>query len=175
MESDMNEKKKNGNSIAAGFFLLLFLTAADQLTKYLAASTLKGTSGISLIPHVFELFYLENRGAAFGIFANRQWFFIMIALVILAVAVYIYILLPQDRYYHPLRLCALLVGAGAIGNMIDRIVHHYVIDFLYFSLIDFPVFNVADCYVVIGAVLLILLLFTKYRSDHFEFLDPRKD
>ena len=81
----------------------------------------------------------------------------------------------QDRYYHPLRLCALLVGAGAIGNMIDRIVHHYVIDFLYFSLIDFPVFNVADCYVVIGAVLLILLLFTKYRSDHFEFLDPRKD
>ena len=99
----------------------------------------------------------------------------MIALVILAVAVYIYVLLPQDRYYHPLRLCALLVGAGAIGNMIDRIVHHYVIDFLYFSLIDFPVFNVADCYVVIGAVLLILLLFTKYRSDHFEFLDPRKD
>ena len=74
-----------------------------------------------------------------------------------------------------MRLCALLVGAGAIGNMIDRIVHHYVIDFLYFSLIDFPVFNVADCYVVIGAVLLILLLFTKYRSDHFEFLDPRKD
>ena len=56
MESDMNEKKKNGNSIAAGFFLLLLLTAADQLTKYLAASTLKGTSGISLIPHVFELF-----------------------------------------------------------------------------------------------------------------------
>ena len=167
MESDMNEKKKNENSIAAGFFLLLLLTAADQLTKYLAASTLKGTSGISLIPHVFELFYLENRGAAFGIFANRQWFFIMIALVILAVAIYIYILLPQDRYYHPLRLCALLVGAGAIGNMIDRIVHHYVI--------DFPVFNVADCYVVIGAVLLILLLFTKYRSDHFEFLDPRKD
>lgn len=175
MESDMNEKKKNGDPIAAGLFLLLLLTAADQLTKYLASSTLKGTCGISLIPHVFELFYLENRGAAFGIFTNRQWIFIMIALVILAVAIYIYVLLPQGRYYHPLRLCALLVAAGAVGNMIDRIVHHYVIDFLYFSLIDFPVFNVADCYVVIGAVLLILLLFTKYRSDHFEFLDPRRD
>ena len=174
MESDMNEKKKNGNSIAAGFFLLLLLTAADQLTKYLAASTLKGTSGISLIPHVFELFYLENRGAAFGIFANRQWFFIMIALVILAVAIYIYILLPQDRYYHPLRLCALLVGAGAIGNMIDRIVHHYVIDFLYFSLIDFPVFNLADVYVVVSGIFLILFVCTKYRDDDFAFLNIKQ-
>ena len=159
--------------VCAAALVLLF--AADQYTKSLAVQYLKNQPSIELIPGVLELFYLENRGAAFGIFANRQWFFIMIALVILAVAIYIYILLPQDRYYHPLRLCALLVGAGAIGNMIDRIVHHYVIDFLYFSLIDFPVFNVADCYVVIGAVLLILLLFTKYRSDHFEFLDPRKD
>ena len=60
--------------------------------------------------------WTKTAAAAFGIFANRQWFFIMIALVILAVAVYIYVLLPQDRYYHPLRLCALLVGAGAIAQ-----------------------------------------------------------
>lgn len=167
--------KKNNNYIAAGFFLLLALTAVDQLTKALALTALKGSSGISLIPHVFELFYLENRGAAFGIFANRQWFFVMIALVILAAAIYVYTLLPGDRRYHPLRFCCVLIAAGAIGNMIDRIVHHYVIDFLYFSLINFPVFNIADCYVVIGALLLIFLLFTKYRSDRFEFLDPRKD
>jgi signal peptidase II len=62
--------------------------------------------------------------------------------------------------------------AGALGNMIDRVVHGYVIDFLYFSLIDFPVFNVADCYVCIGAAMLVLSLFTVYREDEFHFLLP---
>lgn len=171
----MNREKRNGCSDSKGLFFLVVLTAIDQLTKYLAAVNLKGTAGISLIPGVFDLFYLENRGAAFGMFADRQWFFIMIALIILAAAVYVYILLPQETHYIGMRICAVLIAAGAVGNMIDRIAHRYVIDFLYISLIDFPVFNIADCYVVVGALLLLLLIFTLYRSDHFEFLDPRKD
>lgn len=165
----METKKK---SWLAGVLWTVLLVLLDQVTKYLAFTNLKGSSGVPVIPGVFELFYLENRGAAFGILRNRQWFFIMIAVVMIAVAVYAYYCLPAGRHYHALRLVAVLVAAGAAGNMIDRILHRYVIDFLYFSLIDFPVFNVADCYVSVGAVLLVILIFTVYRKDDFSFLNP---
>lgn len=171
----MTEFKKRETRYWIGilsFFLLIFL---DQLTKFLAVHHLKGSRAVSVIPGVFELYYLENRGAAFGIFANQQWIFIMIAMAMCAVAVYVYIFLPAQRRYHAMRICVILLASGAVGNMIDRIFHRYVVDFLYISLIDFPVFNVADCYVVIGAILLVLLLFTIYRNDRFECLNPRKE
>lgn len=151
---------------------LLGLTFLDQWTKYLASHYLAGTSGIQLIPGVFELYYLENKGAAFGIMTNRQWFFILIAAVMTLLAVYVYVLLPSGRYYLSLRVVCLLIASGAVGNMIDRIFHNYVIDFLYFSLIDFPIFNVADCYVCIGAALTVLLIFTLYKEEKFAFLVP---
>lgn len=155
--------------MGGGILTVLFL-AADQITKYLARITLAGTSGIALIPGVFELYYLENRGAAFGILNNRQLIFILIALVITALAAYVYVRLPADSSYHLLRFVCVLIISGAVGNMIDRLTHGYVIDFLYFSLIDFPVFNFADCYVCVGAGLAVILLFTVYRSDEFSFL-----
>jgi signal peptidase II len=68
-----------------------------------------------------------------------------------------------------------LIAGGAVGNMIDRLLRGYVTDFLYFSLIDFPVFNVADCYVCIGAAVLALALFTRYKEDDFHFLLPERN
>lgn len=168
----MKTKKK---SRMAGVLWVLLLTLLDQVTKYIAYTTLKGSPGVPVIPGVFELFYLENQGAAFGILQNRQWFFIMIALVMMAAAVYVYYCLPSRSHYNGLRLVAVLIASGAAGNMIDRMLHRYVIDFLYFSLIDFPVFNVADCYVCAGAALLVILLFTVYRKEDFSFFDPRKE
>ncbi len=170
--------KKNSSPrkrYSAGLICLLVLVALDQITKYGASSVLKGTRGVSAIPGVFEFLYVENRGAAFGILENRQWIFIVIALVMTAAAVYGYLYLPTGRHFTPLRICLVLISSGALGNMLDRMIRHYVVDFLYFSLIDFPVFNLADCYVVIGAVLLILLMFTLYRKDEFESLNPRND
>ncbi|MCD8346471.1 MAG: signal peptidase II [Lachnospiraceae bacterium] len=167
----MRPKKK---MLAAGTLFTLFLLAADQLTKYFACRFLAGTSGITLIPGVFELYYLENRGAAFGILNNRQLFFVLIALCISAFAIYVYARLPYESSYHPLRFVCSLIIAGALGNMIDRLARGYVIDFLYFSLIDFPVFNIADCYVCIGAGLAVILLFTIYRSEEFLFLRPHQ-
>ncbi|MCD8338121.1 MAG: signal peptidase II [Lachnospiraceae bacterium] len=166
---------KTGNKIfAAGAVFTFLLIAADQITKYLAARFLAGTSGITLIPGVFELYYLENRGAAFGILNNRQLFFVLIALIISVFAVYVFVRFPHGKSYHPLRFVCSLIIAGAIGNMIDRLARGYVIDFLYFSLIDFPVFNIADCYVCIGAGLAVILLFTLYRSEEFLFLKTHK-
>lgn len=162
-------KTKKSLLICGSFFSLL-LILLDQWSKYLAVHYLAGNTGIPLIAGVFELFYLENTGAAFGMMDNLQWFFILIAVCMAAAAGYFYLRLPQETHYHSLRLVCILITAGAIGNMIDRIVHHYVIDFLYFSLIDFPVFNIADCYICIGAALTILLLFTIYKDEEFTFL-----
>ena len=167
----MNKSKK---SLYLGILAVLILFGADQITKYLARTYLAGTSGIELIPGVFELFYLENRGAAFGMMANRQWFFILIAVLMLAAASYIYVKIPADVHYGALRAVCILIAAGAAGNMADRLIFHYVIDFLYVSLIDFPVFNIADCYVCVGAVLAVILIFTVYREDPFEFLTGKK-
>ena len=107
--------------------------------------------------------------------AERQWVFVMIALAMVAVAIYVYVYLPVTLHFLAMRICTVLIAAGAAGNMIDRLLHRYVIDFLYVSLIDFPVFNVADCYVVVGALLLIVLIFTLYRNDNFECLNPEKE
>lgn len=167
----MNKSKKG---LYLGVLAVLILFGADQITKYLARTYLAGTSGIELIPGVFELFYLENRGAAFGMMANRQWFFILIAVLMLAAASYIYVKIPADVHYGALRAVCILIAAGAAGNMADRLIFHYVIDFLYVSLIDFPVFNIADCYVCVGAVLAVILIFTVYREDPFDFLTGKK-
>lgn len=165
---------KTRKHVVGGFLAVVLLVAADQLTKYFASAYLAGSSGKPVIPGVFELFYLENRGAAFGMFANRQWFFIAIAVLMIAAAFYVYLHLPQGRRYTALRFVCVLIAAGAAGNMLDRLIYHYVIDFLYFSLIDFPVFNVADCYVCVGAALTVIFLFTLYKEDDFKFLYPRK-
>ncbi len=159
----------------SGTLIFLSLLALDQVTKCLAEAFLSGDRGISLIPGVFSLYYLQNRGAAFGMLSGRQWFFVLIALVMLAFAVYVYFCLPQASHYHLLRAVCLLIAAGAIGNMLDRIFRHYVVDFLYFSWIDFPVFNVADCYVCVGAALAVIGLFTVYKEEDFGFLDPRRE
>ena len=103
-----------------------------------------------LINKVFQLCYLENRGAAFGLLQNQRIFFLICALVILIFAIWIYGKLPNAQRYLPLRICIIgICGAGAIGNMIDRIYLGYVVDFFYFNLIDFPIFNVADINVTV--------------------------
>ena len=83
--------------------------------------------------------------------------------------------MPENRRYLPLRSCAVLLCAGAVGNMIDRVRLGYVIDFFYFRLIDFPIFNVADCYVVAACIVFALLVLFYYREeDDFSFLSRKK-
>ncbi len=158
---------------AAGVFGTLLLLAADQVSKFLACIYLKGTSGIVLISGVFELYYVENRGAAFGMLNNRQLLFIVIALMIMALSVFVYMRLPAEQHYVLLRIVCVLIMAGAGGNLLDRLIRGYVVDFFYFSLIDFPVFNIADCCVCIGAGLAVVLLFTVYKTEEFAFLKLR--
>ena len=82
--------------------------------------------------------------------------------------------MPDDRKYRPLTVCLLLIGAGAVGNMIDRLSQSYVVDFLYFKLINFPIFNVADCYVTIGAFCLVLLVMLYYKDEDMACFSLKK-
>lgn len=172
--SHKNHPAKMKNSAIIGALSLILLLAADQLTKLLAYRTLKFDGPLILIPGVFELRYLQNEGAAFGMMKNMQWIFILFALIITGAAVYFYFQLPSDRRFLPLRILCVTLSAGALGNMIDRLVHHYVIDFLYFTLIDFPIFNVADIYVCLSTVVFLLLLFFYYKEDDFLQLQGKK-
>lgn len=161
--------KKKWKQVIFLFFGSLVLLFIDQFTKNVALHYLKDTSGIILIPGVFELQYVENRGAAFGILQQKGLILIVISVVVLGLLYYFYRKLPEGKRYIPLRILSIILVSGAIGNMIDRIIRGYVVDFLYFKLIDFPVFNVADCYVVISVILLFILFCFYYSEDEFSF------
>lgn len=160
-----------------GFLCSLLLIFLDQITKRVAVIHLKDQQPFILWKGVFELRYLENRGAAFGILQNQQTLFILSTVVILAVIAYIYLKrLPDERHFFWLNMIAVLFFAGAVGNFIDRLVQNYVVDFFYFVLIDFPIFNVADIYVTVAAFLLIILGLFYYKEEDFERIFPaRKD
>ena len=154
-----------------GSLLILILVLIDQGTKLLALRYLKDQPDLPLIPGVLELNYLENRGMAFGLFQGKRLMLILLCAVFFAAFLYFYIKVPKTSYYLPLILISLFMFAGAFGNFIDRLILGFVVDFIYISLIDFPVFNVADIYVVCSGILLVLFTLLKYKEDDdFDFL-----
>ncbi len=146
--------------------MFVLLTFMDQFSKQLAFRFLRDGS-IELIPGVLELRYLENKGAAWGILQNQTWFLIAVTFIVLGVIAYFFFRLPDTKRFLLLRLCLVMLASGAIGNFLDRIINHYVIDFIYFSLINFPIFNFADCLVCISAAMLLFCLFFKYKENDF--------
>lgn len=141
----------------------------DQYTKYLAVTHLQ-EQPIIVIKDVFEFTYVENRGAAFGMFQNQQLFFIIVASAALIFMAIMYVRMPMDKKYLLLRICLVSIATGAIGNMIDRARLNYVIDFLYFKLIDFPVFNVADIFASVATCALIPLFLFYYKDEDFDVI-----
>ena len=151
----------------AGIFAVAIGVFLDQFTKYLAANHLKEQS-IPIIEGVFRLQYLENRGAAFGLLQNQQLFFLLVGIITLVLIAYLYVRIPHTKRFLPLRICMISIVAGAVGNMIDRIRLEYVIDFLYFELIDFPIFNVADIYATVATFGLIILVLFYYKEEDLD-------
>lgn len=154
---------------------VIVLTAFDQFTKLLALRQLKGNEPFVLWKGVFELHYLENRGAAFGILQNQQIFFVCITIIMAVVIVAGFWRTPRDKKFLPMKITLVFLFAGAIGNFIDRMVRGFVVDFFYFSLIDFPIFNVADIYVTVSfAVLAVLILFVYKEEDLAVYTSKKK-
>ncbi|MFR0987403.1 MAG: signal peptidase II, partial [Frisingicoccus sp.] len=143
----------------------VLLIALDQWTKYMVLLHVKPIDSIPLIPGILSFTYHENRGAVWGIMQGQIPILIVTTVIILTVVLWIYSRIPDTKKYRWLHFIAVLVIAGAIGNFIDRLFRHYVVDFIYFELIDFPIFNVADMYVVIAAFLLIFVSVFIYKED----------
>ena len=150
------------------------LIGLDQFTKYLAVIHLKNKPAYVLLRGVFELQYLENRGAAFGIMQNAKYFFLAVAVLMVIFVLYTLIKLPRDKKYILMEICLILIGSGAVGNMIDRGLNDYVVDFFYFVLINFPIFNVADIYVTVACFIRILGILFVYKEDDLGFLKKSK-
>lgn len=134
--------------------IILGLVLADQLTKIWAKATLY-TQTIEVIPSFLRFMYVENDGAAWSILSGRMWFFYIITVVYLIFFVrYLY---NKETKHSFLRLSIVIIIAGTIGNFIDRLRLNYVIDFISVNIFgyDFPVFNIADMSIVIGAIGLI--------------------
>lgn len=146
------------------YIIYLILCAAfvvaDILTKYAVTCNMSVGETVPLISGIFHLTYVRNTGAAFSILSGQRIFLILLpALVVLFLIIYIIAKKPENKL---LLLSFSMIISGGIGNLIDRISLGYVIDFLDFRLINFPVFNVADIWVTCGAALfIILLLFSK--------------
>lgn len=162
--------KKKAILLIIDLVVLVCSIGLDQLTKYLAVIFLKNQSAFPIIHGVLEFNYLENRGAAFGMLQNQKWFFIFIAVIILGVICYILYKTPEEKKYNYLHIILILIAGGAIGNMIDRIRLDYVVDFIYFKLINFPIFNVADIYVTCCTIILIILLLFVYKESDLDFI-----
>lgn len=138
--------------------IILLVVATDQITKYLALTLLAPIRSFPLIQGVLEFRLVRNRGAAWGMLADNRWIFMTISVISIILMTAYLVYSKSERKLFIVSL-ALIIGGG-IGNMIDRIFYEAgaVVDFIYFKLIDFPVFNVADCAVTIGAGLLILYI-----------------
>lgn len=147
---------------------------ADQLVKHWAFTTLQAQHTIPLIENVFHLTYIENRGAAFSMFArfDSRWIFVALAVVI---SVIIGIVLSKKIMQTATgRWSLVLISAGAIGNAIDRVVRGFVVDMFDFRLINFPVFNVADIFICVGGVLFIIYFMFQYKEPHKPESDGEK-
>lgn len=138
------------------FLIITAIAGLDQLLKYQVIDKVMLKTNIEIIRNFFYITYVENYGIAFGLFKNKNSFFVMTTTIIILVLLYtIY------RFYNKKSLftvCLALIVGGAIGNLIDRLRYGYVIDYLHFTFFP-PVFNFADASIVCGAVLLSLVLF----------------
>lgn len=141
------------------FFFVVLLVMMDQLSKFFVVSFLKGQSPYVLIDGFLSFYYIENRGAAFGILQNSQLLFSIITIVVL-LGLMIYLIKNYKSSSLATKISLTLIIAGAIGNFIDRLRLKYVIDFISFRMFghDFAVFNLADSFIVIGTIIVMILV-----------------
>lgn len=150
---------------------IILLVAIDQITKYWAITTLKGNEPMTIIPKVLKLQYHENTGAVWGILSGKTDFLTVFTVVLVIILLYIYFKIPRTKRHLAIQILWVFILSGAIGNFIDRVSLKYVVDFIYFELIDFPIFNIADSYLTVSCVVLFILGIFYYKEEDFDFVD----
>lgn len=147
--------------------IFAFSISTDQITKWWAVNALKNGSSIKLIGNFLRFTYAENKGAAFSMLQNQLWFFIIVTIVMLVALAYIYFKTKNIATLSKLSIA--MIAGGALGNFIDRVRLGYVVDFIdvrFGNFYNFPIFNIADSFVVCGTFLMIILiLFNKFEKS----------
>lgn len=146
--------------------VIILLIGIDQIIKNWALNVLRYKGSISVIENVFNLTYVENRGAAFGLFQNSQIIFIIVAII--ASIIGLYVLHSKKIDSKICKTSIVLIIAGALGNLIDRIRLDFVVDYFDFIFIWNYVFNLADCFIVVGTILLCLYVLFKSEKTQEE-------
>ena len=139
-------------------YLCLFaigIVGVDQLTKYLTIANIQLYEKVEFIPKVLGLTYVRNTGAAFSLLQGQRWLFVAVFALLTVLLVYEYFKnpLPFTKFE---RWCIAAIYGGGLGNVIDRVFRKYVVDMLETRFMDFPVFNVADCFITCGCILLLV-------------------
>jgi len=168
----MHERKKiSKNKMLIICLIIMGISVfLDQYSKYLAVKNLRDSTSFVLIDGALELYYIVNTGSSWGMLAGQKALILFISAVIIALCLFMIIKSPDDVKFIPFNVCLSMIISGGIGNGIDRIRYSYVIDFIYFKLINFPVFNVADIFVTCGAAIFILLILFKYKEKDLYFM-----
>lgn len=135
----------------------LSVVSLDQLTKFLVVKYIPLHTQVGAIPGVFHLTYVRNTGAAFSFFEGMQWLFLLIFLALTVAVFYEYFKKPMP-FTKSERWMIAAIYAGGLGNMIDRLRLDYVVDMIALDFMEFPVFNVADCFITCGCILLMVHL-----------------
>lgn len=155
-----------GEILLAIIALLLSATAVavDQIIKYFVTTNMAPDSGFTVINGLLKIYYLKNRGAAFGVLQNQRWFFVIVTLsvcVLLIIALFKY--KNHTAYSY---IASITIIGGGIGNLIDRVLHGFVIDYISVSFFP-PIFNFADCCVTVGTICLMIhiLFFSNLDSN----------
>ena len=160
---------KSVKNIVYGIVCIL-LVAIDRISKVLVVQNLQGKENLVIIKNIFELEFLANSGAAFSSFLGKRGFLITISTVIMLFCIFEFLRIPATKRYTGLRITFLLLVSGAIGNLIDRALTGFVVDFFYFVPINFPRFNVADVYITVAMVMLIVQFIFIYKDEETDFL-----
>lgn len=151
------------------------LVALDQITKFIVRTSFALYESHPLIKNVFHLTYIQNTGIAWGMFKNGRTIFLILTILVLLICACFYAKIPESKRFTPIRVCLVFLVSGAIGNMIDRISLRYVVDFFDFRLINFPIFNVADIYVTVSMIVLILLCAFYYHEHEIDALFSKSE
>jgi signal peptidase II len=156
----IKSNKQEENTMAFLYYTLfsIAIVVLDQVTKYLTVANIELFADIPFIPGLLQLTYVRNTGAAFSSFEGQQWLFAIVFIVFTGAILYEYFKKPMP-FSKLERWCIAAVYGGGLGNMIDRVRLGYVVDMIETTFIKFPVFNVADCFITCGCILLMVSLF----------------
>lgn len=172
----MKENKKTIKIYTVPILIIGLLTALDQLTKFMITSSFELYESRPVIKNVLSFTYIQNRGVAWGMFQGKRVIFLILTAIILLLCFYIYSNIADNPKYGILKANMIILMSGALGNLIDRIKLGYVVDFFEAKFIDFPIFNVADIYVVVSMIMIFILIIFKYSNEEFdEIIGSKKD